>query len=347
MRARSFAGGTIVATSAAPIQRLQSGSARAPVGGPPSFGPQQSGSFSGAPPHFLASLAGQGGGAPGVIAQGASFSGNVSNLCPPGGMQDISAAAPPPRAVERLRSNPRAVNPGGGFFPNAPPIAPNSILMSTSGNSTSSCIPTASPASSLIPRQGSLIPTASSTSSLISSRTLAAFSGPLPVPAYKYRADTSDMVDMAMSWTLCKLDATSSASLWLRRVTVGRYEIDGRRVSVRWLNQKRTNLVASEDDVHNAECVPLLDYLRQASSVAKSLETLQMSGTALSPMRSPSAEGDELFHGFSDVDSERIRSMLVACRAAGAKDKEREKAVRVLNTSPKKQLFYSPGKMSL
>merc|ERR1712072_429400 len=95
--------------------------------------------------------------------------------------------------------------------------------------------------------------------------------GPLPVPAFKYKADNSDMVDMAMSWTLCKLDASSSSSLWLRRLAQSKYEIDGRRVSVNWRNQRRTDLLVREDDVPMAEQVPLLDYLRQAASVARSL----------------------------------------------------------------------------
>merc|ERR1712216_783605 len=101
-------------------------------------------------------------------------------------------------------------------------------------------------------------------------------SGPLPLPAFKYKADNSDMMDMAMSWALCKLDATSSASLWLRRLAPSKYEIDGRHVTVSWRNQKHTDLLASEDDVPKAAKMPLLDYLRQAACVASSLANPQL-----------------------------------------------------------------------
>merc|ERR1711998_66623 len=91
-----------------------------------------------------------------------------------------------------------------------------------------------------------------------------------------YKADNSDMMDMAMSWTLCKLDAASSSALWLRRLAPGRYEIDGRKVLVNWRNQKRTELVACKEDVPSSETVPLLDYLRQAASVASALSASQV-----------------------------------------------------------------------
>jgi len=158
---------------------------------------------------------------------------------------------------------------------------------------------------------------------------LAALSGPLPVPAYKYKADKSDMIDMAMSWALCKLDATSSASLWLRRLERGRYEIDGRRVTVDWRNQKRTDLLAREDDVQEAAQMALVDYLRQAAGVASSLATPQipaLSGRNRSQSQSTFVVTQEFtvaaaWEESSYVDEEgdpRIASMKLACKQAGA-----------------------------
>merc|ERR1719424_977655 len=122
-------------------------------------------------------------------------------------------------------------------------------------------------------------------------------------------------MDMAMSWTLCRLDATASASLWLRRLAPSRYEIDGRRVTVTWRNQKRTDLVACEEDVPNADAMPLLDYLRQAAGVASSL------GSTKAPGAKKGMDAEDLApRGFSDVDSERIRSMMLACRQAGVQE---------------------------
>merc|ERR1711975_28437 len=128
----------------------------------------------------------------------------------------------------------------------------------------------------------------------------------LPVPAFKYKADNSDMVDMAMSWALCKLDAASSASLWLRRLAPTKYEIDGRRVTVCWQTPKRRTLVACEDDVPDGEVVPLLDYLQQAASVATDLRPVPMTPGR---KRLTFRDNDEP-SGFSEVGSERIRCML-------------------------------------
>merc|ERR1719359_1886513 len=130
------------------------------------------------------------------------------------------------------------------------------------------------------------------------------------------------MFDMAMSWTLCKLDAASSSSLWLRRLAPSKYEIDGRRVSVTWRNQKRTDLLAFEDDVPTAEKVPLLDYLQQAASVARSLAAPQVSPPAHKRVTYEDNEDNDAFapRGYSDVDSERVRSMMLACREAGVKE---------------------------
>merc|ERR1719424_2188445 len=96
--------------------------------------------------------------------------------------------------------------------------------------------------------------------------------GPLSVPATKYKADKADMMDMAMSWTLCDLDAEKKASLWIRRLAPGKYEIDGRQVTLRWRSARSSDIVVREDHVPvDADPMPLAlgDYLRQVASVIK------------------------------------------------------------------------------
>jgi hypothetical protein len=74
------------------------------------------------------------------------------------------------------------------------------------------------------------------------------------------------MMDMMMSWTLCKLDTKAAHSIKLRRLAPGKYEIDRRRVTIVWVDGKRKKeLAASEDDVPGSVPMPLLDYLNQAS----------------------------------------------------------------------------------
>merc|ERR1719379_2372282 len=72
------------------------------------------------------------------------------------------------------------------------------------------------------------------------------------------------------------MDRGSSSKLMLRRLRPGKYEIDGRRVTIRWAERgsgKAAGLVACEDEVKDANAaeMPLVDYLSQAANVAASL----------------------------------------------------------------------------
>jgi len=134
------------------------------------------------------------------------------------------------------------------------------------------------------------------------------------VQAYRYKADSTDMMDMAMSWSLCKLDARSSSSLRLRRLLPGLYEIDGRKVSVRWHDHRHAELLAREDDVPTAEAVPLADYLRQASHVANSLAVPVIN---LHHVSGPNDMPSMYIDAYADEDDERVMAMARACKEAG------------------------------
>jgi len=159
---------------------------------------------------------------------------------------------------------------------------------------------------------------------------------PLPVPASKYIPDNTDGMDMALSVALWMLDAESVATLWLRRVTPGVYEIDRRRVSVSWRDQDQSELLVIEDEVPTSEPMPMLDYLRQVASITMSLAASKK--VAVTPERSnstvtpafqssgdpagqtfPSEFGAYEYSGESPDGGmdDKITSMMLACEEAG------------------------------
>jgi len=94
-----------------------------------------------------------------------------------------------------------------------------------------------------------------------------------PVPAVSYNVDMSDQVDQMLGTALRMLDVGAARKLMVRRFALGRYEIDGRKVTLRWSQHPGVGLVAIEDEVqdsHDSE-MPLLSYLGQAGNVAASL----------------------------------------------------------------------------
>lgn len=136
----------------------------------------------------------------------------------------------------------------------------------------------------------------------------------LPIPAFKYKGIMGDMVDLGMSWTLRKLDAKSTQALWLRRLAPGKYEIDRRRVTVDWLKDSKSVILAvQEDDVRTGERTPLLQYLQMAAGVAAAREA-HATPTGGSFDMSKQQTGSLLE---CDAGSERVMSMLQACREAG------------------------------
>lgn len=157
-------------------------------------------------------------------------------------------------------------------------------------------------------------------------------SGPVPVPAAKYRADKADVMDMAMSNHLCSLDAASLAALWLRRVSPGKYEVDGRRITLQWRSARSSDVIVHEEGISAEAHMPLGDYLTQAANVAKlrtvpgpNLGTRSAVAESRSAdemesqpeVQSPQNDSDKIRSVWSDVGAEdRIKSMHRACQEA-------------------------------
>lgn len=148
--------------------------------------------------------------------------------------------------------------------------------------------------------------------------------GPLPVPATKYRADEADVMDIALTSKLRSLDAESLAVLWLRRRSQGKYEMDGRQITLRWRSSSSTDILVREDGISTESDMPLSDYLQQAANVAQlriaPSQKLQVSARSAqgtqsrdtSPTKSENARS--VYSENGEVD--RIRSMHLACQEA-------------------------------
>lgn len=93
-----------------------------------------------------------------------------------------------------------------------------------------------------------------------------------PAPAASYIVDLADPIDQMLGNALRSLDAAAASKLMLRRLAPGRYEIDGRKVTVRW-SEQGAGLVAIEDEVLDprGSAMPLRAYLGQAGNVVASL----------------------------------------------------------------------------
>eukprot|EP00927_Polykrikos_kofoidii_P069184 TRINITY_DN6456_c1_g1_i1.p1 TRINITY_DN6456_c1_g1~~TRINITY_DN6456_c1_g1_i1.p1 ORF type:complete len:1092 (-),score=96.26 TRINITY_DN6456_c1_g1_i1:61-3336(-) len=96
--------------------------------------------------------------------------------------------------------------------------------------------------------------------------------------ASEYIGDASDPIDMMLSWCLMSLNREILSKLTVRRLAAsggkGRYEIDGRNVSLRWSDKvDSTELLAREEEVMDTRGseLPLLQYLSQTAHVAASL----------------------------------------------------------------------------
>lgn len=84
-------------------------------------------------------------------------------------------------------------------------------------------------------------------------------------------------MDVGLARLLNGMDQESLWRLMVRRLCPGKYEVDGRVVSVRWsetegIDATQPELVVREDDVCvEADEVPLSAYLQQAANVAHAL----------------------------------------------------------------------------
>merc|ERR1712110_1412449 len=90
--------------------------------------------------------------------------------------------------------------------------------------------------------------------------------------ACHYSGDPSDPMDMMLTRCLFSLDKPTAARLLVRRLGPGRYEIDGRQVSMRWSGKfDSSSLFVREDQVGDSSELPVLAYLAQAAHVAASM----------------------------------------------------------------------------
>lgn len=147
---------------------------------------------------------------------------------------------------------------------------------------------------------------------------------------YSYTCDSSDPMDRVVMETLVSLGVETASRLRIRRLDVGKYEVDGRRISLRW-GSNPSELVACEDDVGGdlaGRGTHLVSYLRQAADVAASLGGRQTGAPLIArvpqDMRltfSSSGPGTE------SIDSEHLHrreSMRIACEEAMLRERAAE-----------------------
>lgn len=155
-----------------------------------------------------------------------------------------------------------------------------------------------------------------------------------PVPASSYIADPCDPIDLMFTVGLSSLDRCTSSKLMLRRLAMGKYEIDGRRVSLRWTDQGgNPGLLVCEDEVADAAGseMPLLAYLSQAANVAASLSggRADMPKIARVPKEQRLTFAEEGADSTSTLDVERVgnercESMRIACEQARLREQAAE-----------------------
>lgn len=150
---------------------------------------------------------------------------------------------------------------------------------------------------------------------------------PGPVPASHFAADTSDPIDLMMCSALGALDRDAASKLVLRRIAVGKYEIDGRQISIRWGEvDGMPGLLACEDDVKDSAAaeIPLISYLNQAANVAASLcgQRADMPRIARIPKEQRLTFADNNSTDstaalkLDSLGNERCESMRIACEQA-------------------------------
>lgn len=152
---------------------------------------------------------------------------------------------------------------------------------------------------------------------------------PMPVAACQYSGDPSDPMDMMLSWCLFSLDKPTAAKLMIRRTGNGKYEIDGRKVTLRWSGKlDSTELFVREDQVEGASELSVVAYLAQAAHVAASLSGC---GKGLSAIGRIPQERRLTFRETATAEStaklddpgshiERVSSMRLACEQAKIRD---------------------------
>jgi len=159
--------------------------------------------------------------------------------------------------------------------------------------------------------------------------------------ASMYMADPADPIDLMVAAGLATLDRASASKLMLRRLNMGKYEIDGRKVSVRWGDLGGiSGLVACEDEVKDQSSgeMPLIAYLSQAANVAAAL----LGGRSDMPKISRIPKEQRLTFAddssqdatqalkLDDIGNERCESMRIACEQAMLREQAAEAYERSL-----------------
>jgi len=161
------------------------------------------------------------------------------------------------------------------------------------------------------------------------------------VAASHYQADAADPLDLMLAAGLATLDRASASKLMLRRLGGGKYEIDGRKVTLRWGEVGGApGLVACEDEVKDAAsgAMPLTAYLSQAANVAASLcgQRADMPKIARIPKEQrltfadSGATDSTAALKLDDVGNERCESMRIACEQAMLREQAAEAYERSL-----------------
>jgi len=162
----------------------------------------------------------------------------------------------------------------------------------------------------------------------VSSRALPGGRHRLRVPARLYEPDIFDPIDSQLSVQLASLDRTAASQLTLQRIGPGEYDLDGRRVSLRWgastLRAKPELLVQeqgdSDDSDEGEQEIPLATYLREAADVASFLGGRNSNVPPVT--RVPQANRLTFCDALGPLapedrcGDERVQSMKVACKQA-------------------------------
>ncbi|CAJ1393850.1 unnamed protein product [Effrenium voratum] len=175
--------------------------------------------------------------------------------------------------------------------------------------------------------------------------------GQNPVPAATYIVDLGDPVDQMLGSALRTLDAAAASKLTLRRLAPGRYEIDGRKVTLRWSDQG-AGLMCIEDEVLDprGSAMPLPAYLSQAGNVAASLsgQKADMPKIARVPKNQRLTFDDEkeeknLASQIEKLGSERCESMRLAVEQARLREEAAEAYEKLTRGFAPSRVMPPPG----
>lgn len=162
----------------------------------------------------------------------------------------------------------------------------------------------------------------------------------LGTPACLYQAEESDPIDRFLLRCIRELDEYSRATLLLRRRGPGRYEIDGRSVTLCFaVPGDPSSIVVIEEGSREIPELLLPAYLQQAAHVAvslggeqaRSLRRQQMSFSSLDVKTPCCLREDSLRAG------DRHAAMRVACEESRLREQTMQAAKAQMSRSPSRQ----------